>query len=139
MIPIRRRLSVVLFFAAAIASAQRAPIAQQLVFTPYHASGIYEVGETVGWTVASAPDAPAYAFKWTARRNNAVVLKEGKLDLSSGTDKIELTGEQPEMIYVAVEPYAPLAAETPAPQTAAPPAYVGGNTGRNNGLYAVGA
>ena len=60
------------------------------------------------WTVTPGPDAPAYAFKWTARRNNAVLIKQGKLDLSSGTDKIELTGEQPEMIYVAVEPYAPL-------------------------------
>ena len=141
MTRIRRRLSVVLFFAAAIASAQRAPIPQQLVFTPYHSSGIYDVGETVGWTVTPGPEAPGYAFKWTARRNNAVVLKEGKLDLSSGTDKIELTGDQPEMIYVAVEPYAPLAAETPAAQSApaAAPAYVGGNTGRNTGLYAVGA
>ena len=34
-------------------SAQRTPIPQQLVFTPYHASGIYDVGETVGWTVLS--------------------------------------------------------------------------------------
>jgi cephalosporin-C deacetylase-like acetyl esterase len=34
------------------------------------------------------------------------------------------------MIYVAVEPYAPAAGAS---------GYVGGNTGRNNGLYAVGA
>ena len=72
-------------------------------------------------------------YKWTIRRNNAVVLKEGKLDLSSGKDKIEITGDQPEMIYVAVEPYANLAADASAA------GYVGGNTGRNNGLYAVGA
>jgi cephalosporin-C deacetylase-like acetyl esterase len=111
--------------------AQRAPIEQQLTFTPYHASGIYEVGETVGWTVVPGPAKPTYAYKWTIRRNNAVVLKEGKLDLSSGKDKIEIAGDQPEMIYVAVEPYA-----NPG---AAAPVYVGGNTGRNNGLYAVGA
>ena len=49
------------------------------------------------------PATPTYAYKWTIRRNNAVVLKEGKLDLSSGKDKIEITGDQPEMIYVAVE------------------------------------
>jgi cephalosporin-C deacetylase-like acetyl esterase len=113
--------------------AQRAPIAQQLTFEPYHASGIYDIGETVGWTVTPGPSAPAYAFKWTIRRNNAVVLKEGKLDLSSGKDKIEIAGDQPEMLYVAVEPYANLAAETPAS------AFTGGNTGRDNGLYAVGA
>src|ERR1700752_5051946 len=53
--------------------AQRAPIAQQLSFTPYHANGIYEVGETVGWTVTPGPTPPIYAYKWTIRRNNAVV------------------------------------------------------------------
>ena len=105
----------------------RAGIAEQLTFTPYHANGIYDLGETVGWTVTPGPVAPTYSYEWTIRRNNAVVLKEGKLDLSAGTDKIEIAGDQPEMLYVAVEPYAP---EGP---------YTGGNTGRNNGWYAVGA
>ena len=117
------------------------PIDQQLTFTPYHASGIYDVGETVGWTVTPGPVTPTYAYKWTIRRNNAVVLKEGKLDLSSGKDKIEITGDQPEMIYVAVEPYANLAASPhrPAPPRRTSRLMSGGNTGRNNGLYAVGA
>jgi len=113
----------------ASALAQPVPIPQQLVFTPYRASGIYGAGETVGWTVTPGPDAPSYAYKWTIRRNNAVVLKEGKLDTSSGQDKIEIVGEQPGMIYVAIEPYA----------TSTGTSFVGGNTGRNNGLYAVGA
>ena len=54
------------------------------------------------------------------------------------------------MIYVAIEPYANLSnSNTVLPhQSAAPasdstqtaaPAFVGGNTGRNNGLYALGA
>ena len=114
--------------AAASGFAQRAPIPEQLKFTPYHASGIYETGETVGWTVAPGPATPTYSYKWILRRNNAVVLKEGKLDLSSGTDKIEIAADEPEMIYAAVEPYAPAGS-----------AYIGGNTGRNNGLYAAGA
>ena len=117
-------------FLAACALAQRGPVAaipQQLTFAPYHESGIYDVGETVGWTITPGPVAPTYSYKWTIRRNNAVVLKQGKLDLSSGKDKIEIAGDQPGMIYVAVEP-----------EGGAPP-YTGGNTGRNNGLYAVGA
>ena len=130
-----RTFPLALLLAAAFAFAQpRAPIPEQLVFTPYHATGVYDLGETVGWTVTPGPVAPTYAYKWTIRRNNAVVLKEGKLDLSSGKDKIEITGEQPEMIYVAVEAYANL-----TDSTAAAPSFVGGNTGRNNGLYAVGA
>jgi cephalosporin-C deacetylase len=133
---------------AAMGMAQRgAPIPQQLTFTPYHGSGIYELGETVGWTVSPGPVAPTYAYRWTIRRNNAVVLKEGKLDLSSGKDKIEIIGEQPEMVYVAVEAYAKLPSNPPTadaageggPGTGTATAFEGGNTGRNNGLYAVGA
>ena len=149
MTPTRTRVALALLLAAAFAAAQRAPVQQQLAFTPYHASGIYEIGETVGWTVTPGPVDPTYAYKWTVRRNNAVVLKEGKLDLSSGKDKIEIAGDEPEMIYVAIEPVAKLAADSTAPDAAAatPAApgrgfstgFVGGNTGRNNGLYAVGA
>ena len=121
-------------------SAQRPVIPQQLSFAPYHASGIYDVGETVGWTVTPGPTPPTYAYKWTIRRNNAVVLKEGKLDLSSGKDTIEIAGDQPEMLYVAVE-----AATRNCRRRRSycrrrdAPHFIGGNTGRNTGLYAVGA
>ena len=139
------RSTALLFALLALAPldcAQRAPIVQQLTFAPFHTSGIYDIGETVGWTVTPGPVTPTYSYKWTIRRNNAVVLKEGKLDLSSGKDTIEITGDQPEMIYVAIEPYAILDKPPASPAqdtTAAVPAYVGGNTGRDNGLYAVGA
>ena len=108
-----------LLFVCPLAIAQRPPIPQQLSFTPYHANGIYKIGETVGWTVMPGPESPTYAYKWTIRRNNAVVLKEGKLDLSSGKDKIEIAGDQPEMIYVAIEPYAALAVAPNAPNASA--------------------
>ncbi len=137
-----RRMSPLLLslvFCTASATAQRAaPIPEQLVFAPYHASGIYGVGETVGWTVTPGQTPPAYAFKWTIRRNNAVVLKQGTLNLSSGRDVIEIAADAPGMIYVAVEAVAPL--DPPAAATAAePPRFIGGNTGRNTGFYAVGA
>jgi cephalosporin-C deacetylase-like acetyl esterase len=147
MIRFRSYLWFLALAAAQLVFAQHAPIVQQLTFTPYHSSGIYDVGETVGWTVTPGPVVPTYAYKWTIRRNNAVVLKEGKLDLSSGKDKIEIASDQPCMIYVAVQPYAKIPAETAGPtngQDSKPQAgtettYIGGNTGRNNGLYAVGA
>jgi len=132
------RVVLLLALSGAALSAQRAPIPQQLTFTPYHASGIYDVGETVGWTVTPGPTLPTYAYKWTIRRNNAVVLKEGKLDLSSGKATIEIVGEQPEMIYVAVEATAELQPDAAAP-AGETPRLVGGNAGRNTGFYAVGA
>src|ERR1035438_8791065 len=97
----------------------------------------------VGWTVTPGPAESTYSYKWTIRRNNAVVLKEGTLDLSSGKDKIETTGDGPEMLYVAIEPVAKRVtdddAATPeanAPTSARPGrghpgAVVGGNMGRN--------
>jgi cephalosporin-C deacetylase len=152
MVRICSRAALAVFFSLTVASAQRgAPIPQQLTFAPYHASGIYDVGDTVGWVVTPGPAEPAYTYKWTIRRNNADVLKEGRLDLSSGKDKIEIVAGEPEMIYVAIEPLARLTAEAAdaAPQAQAttpdgpghgnPHGFVGGNTGRNNGLYAVGA
>ena len=156
MIRTGSRLIFALVLGAALAVAQRGqPIPQQLTFTPYHASGIYDIGETVGWTVTPGPVPPTYAYKWTIRPNNAVVLKEGKLDLSAGKDKIEITGDEPEMIYVAVEAYDDLSGAAPTAVPAAPPAppaaqaagpgrgpvsrFTGGNDGRNNGFYAVGA
>jgi len=143
------KLAYLLPLVGPVVFAQPAPPVQQLVFRPYHASGLYDVGDTVGWIVSPGPAVPTYAYKWTVRRNNKDILKEGKLDLSSGKDRIEFVGEQPEMIYVAIEPYASLTADnvvkgggasaTTNAGPAATPAFVGGNTGRNNGLYAVGA
>ena len=145
MTRMRSRFAFALVLGGALGFAQPAAIPQQLTFTPYHVNGIYDAGEIVGWTVTPGPVAPSYAYKWTIRQNNAVVLKEGKLDLSSGKDKIEITAAEPEMIYVAVEPYAPLTTKSTANAPATGPnnggalEFVGGNTGRNNGLYAAGA
>jgi len=135
---IRLRLCpFLLLLSAAFAQPARVPIPQQLTFAPYKTSGIYELGETVGWTVMPGPVTPTYAYKWTIRRNNAVVLKEGKLDLSSGKDKIEIAADQPGMIYVAVEAVAAL--DATSNNEAGRPKFVGGNAGRNTGFYAVGA
>jgi len=123
----RLALVVALSGASLSAQPQRVPIQEQLTFGPYHPSGIYRIGDLVGWTVTPGPAPPAYTYKWTIRRNNAVVLKEGKLDLSSGKDTIEIAADQPGMIYVAVE--AAGGAER----------FAGGNAGRNTGFYAVGA
>jgi cephalosporin-C deacetylase-like acetyl esterase len=128
------RFVFLVLLGSAVAAAQRQPIAQQLAFAPYHASGIYNVGEIVGWTVTPGAVPPSYSYKWTIRRNNAVVLKEGKLDLSSGKDTIEIAADEPGMIYVAIEAYA-----DPSVQAGETPHFTGGNTGRDTGFYALGA
>jgi cephalosporin-C deacetylase len=131
-------LGIALALSGVLLSAQRAPIPEQLAFTPYRASGIYDVGDTVGWTVTPGPTPPTYAYKWTIRRNNAIVLKDGTLDLSTGKATIEIVADQPAMIYVAIEAYGDLAAPA-APPPGEAPRFVGGNAGRNTGFYALGA
>ena len=82
--------------------------AQELTFTPYKASDIYDVGEKVGWKVALTPGSatqPAAAagdYIYTIRKNNLDVIKTGKLDFSSGPDKIEVTLDEPAMVYVQI-------------------------------------
>jgi len=124
---------------AATLSAQPAPIPQHLVFTPYRASGIYDVGDTVGWTVTPATSPSTYAFRWTIRRNNAVVLKTGTLDLSAGKAAIEIVADEPAMMYVAVEAYEDLSPGTTGRADGDASRFIGGNAGRNTGFYAVGA
>lgn len=135
---LRLGVTFALALSGALLSAQRAPIAEQLSFAPYRASGIYDVGDTVGWTVTPGATPPSYAYKWTIRRNNAVVLSEGRLDLSNGKAAIEIVGDQPSMIYVAIEAYEELAPAS-APPAGESRRFVGGNAGRNTGFYAVGA
>ncbi len=48
---------------AALSFAQGTPIEQQLAFTPDHATGIYAIGETVGWTVTPGPEVNGGEFK----------------------------------------------------------------------------
>src|SRR4051812_34380484 len=135
----RRLLVLAVVLCSTRAWAQRGePIPQQLTFTPYHASGIYDVGETVGWTVTSGPVAPTYKYRWTIRRNNAVVLKQAMLDLSTGKAIIEIAAGEPGMIYVAVEAFDDLT-QTAASSAAGVRRFIGGNAGRNDGFYAVGA
>ncbi len=93
---IRFALALVCAFAAA------AP-AQQLSFTPFHANGIYDVGEKAGWTVTTGAPAPAASkYTYVIKKNNADVLQTGTLDLSSGTATIEATLNEPAMLYVEV-------------------------------------
>lgn len=80
--------------------------AQQLTFTPYHADGIYAVGEHIGWTVAAAPGDTAARgrYTYTVRRDGLTIGKTGTLDLASGHAALEATLTQPGMILVEVRP-----------------------------------
>src|SRR5205807_8740501 len=45
-------------------------VAQQLTFTPYHANGMYELRERVGWNVGLAPgETAAGTYTYTDRKS----------------------------------------------------------------------
>jgi cephalosporin-C deacetylase len=78
-------------------------LAQQPAITPFKSSGIYRVGESVGWTVTLPQSAaPNVDYTYTIKKNNHVVIKTGKLDLSKGRDTIEVTLQEPAMVYVQI-------------------------------------
>jgi cephalosporin-C deacetylase len=76
-----------------------------LIFTPFHADGIYALGEKVGWTVTAAPGTvpPKGRFSYTIKSNDLDVVKTGSFALGSGTATIETTYDQPAMLYVTVD------------------------------------
>lgn len=74
-------------------------VAQQLTFTPYHANGIYELHERVGWDVAGAG-----TYTYTIKRDGLAVIGTGTLDLSTGHATIVTALDQPGMLLVEVRP-----------------------------------
>ena len=79
--------------------------AQQPTFTPDHATGIYRLGERVGWTVtlpgtAASPRRLLYVI----RRDGGDSIGGGTLDLAGGRARIETSLGEPAMLLVDVHP-----------------------------------
>lgn len=81
-----------------------APAAGQPAFAPFHADGIYAVGERVGWTVTlpAGTPLPEGGYHYVVRRNNADTLKEAAVDLSKGSTTIETSLDAPGMVAVEI-------------------------------------
>ena len=78
---------------------------QDLTFTPFHANGIYQPGEKVGWTVTRPTGAAGPTrFAYDITKNELEVLRSGTLDLSSGTATIEAVLDEPCMVFVELRP-----------------------------------
>ena len=94
----RMILVLFLFLAGAHTS-----FAQSLVTVPFKSSGIYGIGEKVGWTVSLPQGGQASGdYTYTIKKNNFDVIKTGKLDFSSGSATVEVTLDQPAMVYVQI-------------------------------------
>jgi cephalosporin-C deacetylase len=85
------------FVAAAAAFAGAVPS-----FVPYHADGIYALGEKAGWTVSLPAGAVGEPLTYTVKVDEKVVLTGGTLVLAGGSAKLEVAYDKPAMLYVAV-------------------------------------
>lgn len=85
----------------------QSPAPKAPTFTPYHANGIYDLHEKVGWTVSlpAGSTAPAGPYTYSIKKNNyGSPLKTGNIDLTSGSATIETTVDEPAMLFVQVSP-----------------------------------
>jgi len=78
--------------------------APRLTFVPFNPSGIYEVGEKVGWNVvlAAGTDPASVDWHFTLRKNDLETIKSGRLDFTAGRASIETILDEPAMLYVEV-------------------------------------
>ncbi|MGA2541852.1 MAG: acetylxylan esterase [Verrucomicrobiota bacterium] len=81
-------------------------LAQRLTLTPHDKTGIYDLGEKAGWTVTLAGGAPAPSgnYTYTIKKNNQAEIKSGELDLSTGSANIDISLNEPALLYVQVMP-----------------------------------
>jgi cephalosporin-C deacetylase len=78
---------------------------QEVTFTPFHANGIYQPGERLGWTVTRSNGATGPTrFAYDIKKNELEVLRSSTLDLSSGTATIEAVLDEPCMVFVELTP-----------------------------------
>ena len=76
-----------------------------LILTPYKPSGVYALGDILGWKVSVRPGAhPAADYTFTAKKNDLEVIKTAPLHLANGTAAIEVALNEPAMVYVEISP-----------------------------------
>lgn len=104
----KRTVVVTMFGAALLATAiaQRTFSRVTVEFVPDRATGLYAVGDKVGWTVRVADGVakPTTPFSYVVRLNNQTVIQSGSLDLSMGSQHIEVKATEPAMVMLAVSP-----------------------------------
>jgi hypothetical protein len=91
----------------------------QIVLTPKNTDGLYGPGESAVWTVKPGPKSKTTSATYTLRKNGTAILKQGTIDLSSGSGKIEIGLEEPGQVALEVIPpgLAPSLAPATAPST----------------------
>jgi cephalosporin-C deacetylase-like acetyl esterase len=109
-------VAIFLDVAGAAASAQTLPD-PDLVFEPFHANGIYKIGERAGWNIHAMLGAGYTKYHSELSEDNLNVIMSGVIDLSSGLGTIDTVMNHPGMLYLRLSYLnAPPPASPPMPQ-----------------------
>ncbi len=76
--------------------------AGEIVLTPYERSGIYRIGERVGWTLRQEPPVPDLIY--TLKRNGVEVVASGSLSWHDGEAFVAVIADVPSMLRLEVSP-----------------------------------
>jgi cephalosporin-C deacetylase len=93
--------------------------AAELTLTPFKPDGIYALGETAGWTATRSSASAPSAYRYVIRKNNLDEIQKGTLDLSRPA-RIEVTLNEPAMLYLEVQPGGVAAGAAIAPEQLRP-------------------
>jgi cephalosporin-C deacetylase len=80
-----------------------APFPNGLVVQPDHATGLYKLGEKVGWTVTNPTGTPI-KFQYTVRKNGKVGLSQGTLEVGTSPVRVETGVTEPAMVFMQITP-----------------------------------
>jgi len=95
------KIRLALLFAAAFAAQS---YAADFTVAPLKYSGIYAVGEELGWTITAAQGVtPKTTYSYVVRSNGATEIEHGTFDLSKSSARIALTLDHPQMVTVTID------------------------------------
>lgn len=93
-------------YAASLLLATPCLVAQGVLATSYNPTGIYDIRQTVGWTITLAPgqSPSAGVYPYVVTENGGRIISRGTLDLAKAPVSIETSLARPGMVRVEIRP-----------------------------------
>lgn len=113
--------------------------AQPVTLTPLNSTGIYQVGETVGWEVAPAEGQTLTTVTYTLKKNGLSVYRTGEQNLSGGKTKLTTSLAEPGAVFLEIQVPPPLAVTADPASPSAANDNAGARGGRNRNRVQAGA
>jgi cephalosporin-C deacetylase len=91
-------------FAFAVLICFAAPVCAQITIAPAHASGVYNVGEKVDWTITERDPADTTQYSFTMLRNGVMPMSSGPLQFLDGKATLDARLDAPGSLFLEIRP-----------------------------------